>query len=100
MLSECTIQVRSSWKSVPCIIVVMNLVTERTVMRLQFMETHTCTSADVIFAVKIPLISSPVLQKGRVTFGPKCLDKSFQSCAGRCRIAVSASVAVKQMQTP
>ncbi|KAH3839722.1 hypothetical protein DPMN_113156 [Dreissena polymorpha] len=40
------IQVQSSSKSVHCIIAVMNLVTERTVMRSQFMETHTCTNTD------------------------------------------------------
>ncbi|KAH3889462.1 hypothetical protein DPMN_013517 [Dreissena polymorpha] len=68
-------------------------------MRLQFMETHTCTSADSIFAVDALKLKT-VLQKGRVTFGPKCPQKSFQSCAGRCRIAVSATVAAKQMQTP
>ncbi|KAH3847740.1 hypothetical protein DPMN_090071 [Dreissena polymorpha] len=57
----------------------MNLVTERTVMRLQFMETHTCTSADSIFGVKMPLCSKNCIEfcKGSCYLRAKMSPEKF-----------------------
>ncbi|KAH3828471.1 hypothetical protein DPMN_130444 [Dreissena polymorpha] len=100
MLSECTIQARNSSKSVHCIIVVMNLVTERNRNSIAVYGDSHLHQRRCYFRREDALNLKPCFAKGPCYLRAKMSPEKFSKLRGPMQNCSIDFVAAKQMQTP